>query len=678
MDQKKSAIRLLGYSFLILFFELAMIRFIPAHVQVVSYFLNLVLVAAVLGMGLGLLLQSRTKDITGFFLPLLLLLLFSCSYFANTVAQVSWSDSDEWLWNYVLEVSPTSKKWGMVTVVSIMFSITTFMFVPLGHAVGIEFNNFKPLTAYTLNIFGSLLGLEVFALMSWFSTPPFIWFIFGGLFFIVLSQRRRDFLISLVCFPAILLLSHSMQMEGKEIWSPYYKINYFTKPDIISLTVNGSFHQNILNLTEKKNQIDKNVDWLRENYLLPYKFVNKMDDVLILGAGTGNDVALALQKGARHIDAVEIDGQFLDLGRKLHFLKPYDDPRVTTYIDDARSFLKKSEKKYDLIILGTLDSQTLLSGMSSIRLDNYVYTLESFKSIKDHLKPDGILILYHSSSREYISHKIYLTLDQAFGKPPLLKYQPDHRLFNFTYVSKTDGEESHPEFNYAYSRLLDQPLVRKSMIPTDNWPYLYLSHPTIPGHYLKTGTFIIIFSLILIMLVLGKKNTRNPDGTMFFLGAGFLLLETKSVTEMSLLFGSTWLVNVLVFMSILFLVMMANLTIIKNSSIPTRPMFFVLLGLVLISYFLPIHQMLGWSLWGQWIVGGAIVALPLFFSGIIFSSIFKTRQYPAKSLGYNLLGAILGGMLEYSSMALGTKSLYMVALTMYLLAYLFYSRETVK
>jgi len=69
-DQKKSAIRLLGYSFLILFFELAMIRFIPAHVQVVSYFLNLVLVAAVLGMGLGLLLQSRAKDITSLFFPL--------------------------------------------------------------------------------------------------------------------------------------------------------------------------------------------------------------------------------------------------------------------------------------------------------------------------------------------------------------------------------------------------------------------------------------------------------------------------------------------------------------------------------------------------------------------------------------------------------------------------------
>ena len=99
---------------------------------------------------------------------------------------------------------------------------------------------------------------------------------------------------------------------------------------------------------------------------------------MILGAGSGNDVHLALEQGAKNVVAVAIDRAIWKLGKERIYHKPYDDPRVQVYIDDARAFLKKSKKKYDVIILATLDSQTLLSGMSSIRLDNYICTMEAF------------------------------------------------------------------------------------------------------------------------------------------------------------------------------------------------------------------------------------------------------------------------------------------------------------
>ena len=67
--------------------------------------------------------------------------------------------------------------------------------------------------------------------------------------------------------------------------------------------------------------------------------------------------------------------------------------------------------------------------------------------------------------------------------------------------------------------------------------------------------------------------------------------------------------------------------------------------------------------------------MPLFFAGMLFSQIFEKRQEPTTSLGYNLIGAICGGLLEYSSMALGTKNLYLLALVLYILAFLVHGRE---
>ena len=94
-----------------------------------------------------------------------------------------------------------------------------------------------------------------------------------------------------------------------------------------------------------------------------------------------------------------------------------------------------------------------------------------------------------------------------------------------------------------------------------------------------------------------------------------------------------------------------------------------------ISYAVPTHSLLALPLAGQWIAGALVTALPLFFAGMLFSQIFEKRQEPTTSLGYNLIGAICGGLLEYSSMALGTKNLYLLALVLYILAFLVHGRE---
>ena len=228
---------------------------------------------------------------------------------------------------------------------------------------------------------------------------------------------------------------------------------------------------------------------------------------MILGAGSGNDVHLVLEQGAKNVDAVEIDRAIWKLGKDLNYQKPYDDPRVQVYIDDARAFLKKSKKKYDVIILGTLDSQTLLSGMSSIRLDNFIYTAEAFRSVREHLKPEGVMILYHMSLNTSIPLKLSKILMDIFGVPPLIHFEKEHRHFNFTLVAGSKAEDIN-DFRYFFAELKSNDQIIADLVtpPTDDWPYLYLDRPEIPTHYLQAGGFIFLISVVLIIFAAGRKK----------------------------------------------------------------------------------------------------------------------------------------------------------------------------
>lgn len=669
-----SSYKLFGYSFLILFFELALIRFIPSNVRITAYFINLVLVAAFLGMGIGMIRAKGERNLTQLFPPLLLLLTGACVYFSNVLVLAP--NTGEAMYALYFDLSPQSRQWGMVPVVSIFFTLSALPFIALGYAMGREFKNFPALYAYGINTAGSLAGLLAFSLLSHFSTPPIVWFGLGGLLFLFLTGRQQNLIVSVLCLGLVFYLVQNLYQKDHEIWSSYYKINHYKDQEVTSINVNGSLHQYMLNFYSSSGPQKTAIDQAKQDYQLPYRLAKSWEDVLILGAGSGNDVHLVLEQGAKNIDAVEIDRAIWKIGKDLNYQKPYDDPRVQVHIDDARAFLKKTKKQYDVIILGTLDSQTLLSGMSSIRLDNYIYTTESFQSIKEHLKTDGILILYHMSLSMAITLKFTKTLIDVFGVHPLIHYEKNHRLFNYTFVAGSKAE-AVSDFGFYFKELKDNDPIIADLIspPTDDWPYLYLDHPGIPSHYLKAGGIIFLISIISVIFAAGKKNIKNADWTLFLLGASFLLLETKSVTEMSLLFGSTWQVNVLVFASILALIFIANLFILRKGPFDKSRIFLTLFITIGVSYAVPTQSLLGLPLAGQWILGALITAVPLFFAGMLFSQIFATRSEPTTSLGYNLMGAICGGLLEYSSMALGTKNLYLLALVLYILAFLVHGRE---
>ncbi len=154
----------------------------------------------------------------------------------------------------------------------------------------------------------------------------------------------------------------------------------------------------------------------RPTYEIPYQ-LSKPSNVLIVGAGTGNDVASALRHGVSHVDAVEIDPLIRQLGKKYHPERPYDSSKVSVHIDDARAFLSKTQAKYDLIVFSSLDSHTVFSSFSSLRLDNYVYTSQSFELARRLLSPNGTMVLIFTG-RDFVNERLASTLMRAFGTPP--------------------------------------------------------------------------------------------------------------------------------------------------------------------------------------------------------------------------------------------------------------------
>jgi len=311
-------------------------------------------------------------------------------------------------------------------------------------------------------------------------------------------------------------------------------------------------------------------------------------------------------------------------------------------------------------VLGTLDSQTLLSGMSSIRLDNYVYTVESFESARAHLKPGGHFVTYHQSPLPYIAAKIDSMLTQAFGKEPVVLFNPKPSLFNYAFIA---GGNLPPA---AGTGLPPEARAVDVAIAHDDWPYLYLARRTIPAHYYTALGTVLAITLLLVGVAAGKNLRGGFDGAMFFLGVGFLLVETKSVTEMSLLFGSTWTVNLLVFSSILLVILLANTLVLRGPRPSLRTAFTLLFASLALAFMIPVRELLWLGIAGQWVVGGLLVALPILFAASIFATLFRNQKEPTRALAYNLLGAIVGGVLEYSSMAIGVKALYLVAAAAYL------------
>ena len=215
----------------------------------------------------------------------------------------------------------------------------------------------------------------------------------------------------------------------------------------------------------------------------------------------------------------------------------------------------------------------------------------------------------------------------------------------------------------------DNSLADKELpIPTDDWPYLYLRTKTIPNAYWQTLLVLVVVSYFIISRSFG--NALRPDWQFWFLGAGFLLIEFKSITEFALLFGTTWLVNVFAISGVLLMALLANLFVLKWNPIPLKIAYILLFGCLAINFFFPLHLLIGLTPFLRAIISMILLSLPLFFSGLIFSESLRRANETSLPLASNLSGSVAGGVLEYGSLLWGIKSLYLIAAVVYLGAFI--------
>ena len=172
----------------------------------------------------------------------------------------------------------------------------------------------------------------------------------------------------------------------------------------------------------------------------------------------------------------------------------------------------------------------------------------------------------------------------------------------------------------------------------------------------------------------GATRIEPADGVMFLFGFAFLLLEARAVTEMNLLWGATWLTNTIVFGTILATILVATVMT-DRMGLRLSPCFTALLLSLCGIYALPVQFLASTGPALKLFVSVPFVGLPIFFAGACFAILFRDREAAGRAFGWNLLGAVAGGLAEFSSMAIGLKGLVLVASIAYLLALLLRGRE---
>ena len=321
------------------------------------------------------------------------------------------------------------------------------------------------------------------------------------------------------------------------IWSPYYRLRLGHDKGLVAVDANGVPHQAAIRTQGT-------------DYEIPYqRIATAPDSVLVVGAGNGNDVSVALRQGASRVDAVEIDPKLMEIGERFHPEQPYADPRVRQFVDDGRAFLERTEGRYELIVFALPDSLTLLSGQSAVRLESYLFTREAFQAAAEHLEPQGAFTIYNFYREQWLADRLAGTLTEVFGERPCFDLGGSRgsgevgRLSVF--VASAD-----PEVLRCRERW--DPQDRSVVAPAvDDRPFLYLQERSIPSRYLVALALVLLASIVFIRVGGGSFRPMFRYADLFFMGAAFLLLETKSVVQFALLFGTTWFVNSLVFVGVL-------------------------------------------------------------------------------------------------------------------------------
>lgn len=686
-----------------LFLELMLIRWIGTEVRIFAYLQNTVLVVCFLGLGLGCFSCRRAVRIRDVLVPMLVLLsLLAIPITRRGLGGVSELLSvlgDFVIWDQAISEHPAKTVGYVILGLAITYVLMTLvveMFVPVGRILGRLLDDHpRTIRAYSVNVIGSLLGIWGFVALSALYQPPVIWMAVVALLLIPFlgrgPQARVNRVLLLACVGLAWLADLAPGAMGVH-WSPYQKLVLKELDDQSGavgrylVTVNNAGYQAIVDLRDENVSAhpDKYPPRMRgySQYDLPAVLHPNPASMLLVGTGTGNDVAGALRQGAEQVVAVEIDPAIIAIGQAHHPEKPYDSPRVTVVNDDARSYFANCQRRFDVISFGLLDSHTM-TAMTNARLDHYVYTRQSIEQAKSLLADGGIMVLCFEAQKPYIADRMGGVLRAVFGQEPICFRVPaTHYGWGGVMFVAGDLEAARRQIahNPPLVSLIDEwhkqapvTLTYTTPITTDDWPYIYLESPRIPGLF-------YLLAVLMALLMFRFKRKLDMPGLVrhwsrshwhfFFLGAAFLLLEVQNISKASVVLGNTWWVNAVIISGVLIMVLLANAITARFPRLPLGVVYAALCGSCLTLYLVDISRFAFLPFVSKAIIVGGLTTLPMLFSGIVFIRSFAGVQGKGEALGANLLGALVGALLQSITFWSGIKALLLVVTALYVLGML--------
>jgi hypothetical protein len=345
---------------------------------------------------------------------------------------------------------------------------------------------------------------------------------------------------------------------------------------------------------------------------------------------------------------------------------------VTRIVDDGRAFLQRTDAKYDLVVFALPDSLTLVSTSANLRLESYLFTSEAFGAVRDRLTPDGIFVMYNFYREAWLPQKMARMLEETFGSPPIIKHSAGTAatlaagpMVAALRGGQPPGEASDP--------------IDLSSAPapaTDDWPFLYLKDRFIAPYYLAAIAIIIAAAALLVIRGAQRSGTsiRQFSPHFFVLGVAFLLLETRSIATFSLLFGTTWVVNSLVFFAVLASVLLAILVNQRYAFRSPKMLYGGLFGSIALAILLRPDTLLVDPPWVRYVIASVLAFAPIFFANLVFSYSFRDTKTADMAFASNLLGAVIGGAVEYVALITGYASLLLVVALLYVAAWVLATR----
>jgi spermidine synthase len=631
-----------------LFVELALIRWTSSNNLYLVHLTNFVLLASFLGIGLGFLRARAGRDLFPLAPALLAILV---GFVLAFPVRTGTGRGGRWELVGLFDLPPLPRPLSL----AVVFMLTVATLMALAQEVARTFARFEPLEAYRLDILGSLTGIATFAALAFLRLPPLGWALAAAVVFTVLLGRRAR-RGPVTALAALVLMLGAESVLGTFQWSPYYKIHsQDAAGGLVRIEVNNTPLQTALPVQEIRRS--------SPFYFYPYTYAGSHDDVLVIGAGTGNDVAVALAEGARRVDAVEIDPALVQIGRDRHPDRPYSDPRVTLHIDDGRAFMERTDRRYDLILLALPDSATIVTGQSALRLENYLFTTQALERARTLLEPGGTFAMYNYYE-PWLLDRYANTIRTVYDTAPCVQLGPSYGPRQQAVLTlRKDASTGGCTTTWSPQGAALEPSV-------DDRPFPYLATRTVPSFYLWMLGLVLLVSVVLVRTIAGPLRTMRPYADLFFMGAAFLLLETKNVVQFALLFGTTWAVNAAVFTGVL-LSVLAAVEVARRVTI-RRPILLYagLLAALAAAWVIPQEALLDLSLVPRFLGGVTIAFLPIFIANLIFAARFKGVGSSTVAFGANLLGAMVGGALEYLALILGFNALLVVVAILYGLALL--------